>query len=27
MTMPGLSRTPSAENIRIKSDGVIEGLF
>ena len=27
MTMPGLSRTPSAENIRIKPDGVIEGLF
>jgi formate--tetrahydrofolate ligase len=27
MTMPGLSRTPSAENIRIKADGVIEGLF
>jgi formate--tetrahydrofolate ligase len=27
MTMPGLSKTPSAENIRIKSDGVIEGLF
>ena len=27
MTMPGLSRQPSAENIRIKPDGVIEGLF
>lgn len=27
MTMPGLSRTPSAENIRINPDGVIEGLF
>jgi formate--tetrahydrofolate ligase len=27
MTMPGLSRTPSAENIRIRPDGVIEGLF
>jgi len=27
MTMPGLSRTPSAENIRIHADGVIEGLF
>ncbi|HVX88110.1 MAG TPA: formate--tetrahydrofolate ligase, partial [Gemmatimonadales bacterium] len=27
MTMPGLSRQPSAEHIRIKPDGVIEGLF
>jgi len=27
MTMPGLSRTPSAEAIRINPDGVIEGLF
>ncbi|MEO6067701.1 MAG: formate--tetrahydrofolate ligase [Gemmatimonadales bacterium] len=27
MTMPGLSRVPSAEAIRIRADGVIEGLF
>ena len=27
MTMPGLSKVPSAEAIRIKPDGVIEGLF
>ncbi|WP_027261753.1 formate--tetrahydrofolate ligase [Sedimentitalea nanhaiensis] len=27
MTMPGLPRTPSAENIRLNSDGQIEGLF
>jgi formate--tetrahydrofolate ligase len=27
MTMPGLSKTPSAENIRILPDGTIEGLF
>lgn len=27
MTMPGLSRTPSAEGIRILPDGTIEGLF
>jgi formate--tetrahydrofolate ligase len=27
MTMPGLSKTPSAENIRVLPDGTIEGLF
>jgi formate--tetrahydrofolate ligase len=27
MTMPGLSKTPSAENIRVHPDGRIEGLF
>ncbi len=27
MTMPGLSRTPSAEAIRVNADGSIEGLF
>ena len=27
MTMPGLSKVPAAEAIRINSDGVIEGLF
>ncbi len=27
MTMPGLARTPSAEAIRVNSDGSIEGLF
>ena len=27
MTMPGLSKTPSAEAIRVHSDGTIEGLF
>jgi formate--tetrahydrofolate ligase len=27
MTMPGLSRTPSAEAIRVHADGKIEGLF
>jgi formate--tetrahydrofolate ligase len=27
MTMPGLSRTPSAEAIRVHADGRIEGLF
>jgi formate--tetrahydrofolate ligase len=27
MTMPGLSRTPAAERIRLHSDGTIEGLF
>ena len=27
MTMPGLSKVPSAEAIRINPDGVIEGLF
>ncbi len=27
MTMPGLSKTPSAEAIRVHSDGRIEGLF
>jgi formate--tetrahydrofolate ligase len=27
MTMPGLSKVPSAEAIRINADGVIEGLF
>ena len=27
MTMPGLSRTPSAEAIRVHPDGRIEGLF
>ena len=27
MTMPGLSKTPSAENIRVLADGTIEGLF
>ena len=27
MTMPGLSKTPSAEGIRVLADGTIEGLF
>ena len=27
MTMPGLPRAPSAENIRLNTDGEIEGLF
>ncbi len=27
MTMPGLSKTPAAENIRVHADGRIEGLF
>ena len=27
MTMPGLSKTPAAEQIRVHSDGTIEGLF
>jgi formate--tetrahydrofolate ligase len=27
MTMPGLPRKPAAENIRVNSDGEIEGLF
>jgi formate--tetrahydrofolate ligase len=27
MTMPGLSRTPAAERIRLHADGTIEGLF
>jgi formate--tetrahydrofolate ligase len=27
MTMPGLSKTPAAESIRVHSDGRIEGLF
>ena len=27
MTMPGLPKTPSAESIRVNSDGEIEGLF
>jgi formate--tetrahydrofolate ligase len=27
MTMPGLSRTPAAEAIRVHADGRIEGLF
>jgi len=27
MTMPGLSKTPSAEAIRVLADGTIEGLF
>jgi formate--tetrahydrofolate ligase len=27
MTMPGLPRVPSAENIRLNADGEIEGLF
>jgi formate--tetrahydrofolate ligase len=27
MTMPGLPRKPSAENIRINEDGLIDGLF
>ena len=27
MTMPGLGKTPSAENIRVHPDGRIEGLF
>ncbi|MEP7326955.1 MAG: formate--tetrahydrofolate ligase [Gemmatimonadota bacterium] len=27
MTMPGLSKTPSAEAIRVNADGSIEGLF
>lgn len=27
MTMPGLSKTPAAESIRVHPDGTIEGLF
>jgi formyltetrahydrofolate synthetase len=27
MTMPGLSKTPAAESIRVHPDGKIEGLF
>ena len=27
MTMPGLSKTPAAEKIRVHADGTIEGLF
>ncbi len=27
MTMPGLSKSPSAERIRMLPDGTIEGLF
>jgi len=27
MTMPGLSRTPAAEAIKVHPDGTIEGLF
>ena len=27
MTMPGLSKTPAAERIRVHPDGTIEGLF
>ena len=27
MTMPGLSKTPAAERIRMLDDGTIEGLF
>jgi formate--tetrahydrofolate ligase len=27
MTMPGLSKTPSAEKMRVLPDGTIEGLF
>ena len=27
MTMPGLSKTPSAEKMRVHPDGTIEGLF
>ena len=27
MTMPGLPRIPSAENIHLNDDGQIEGLF
>jgi formate--tetrahydrofolate ligase len=27
MTMPGLSKTPAAEGIRVHADGTIEGLF
>ena len=27
MTMPGLSKTPAAEAIRVNADGTIEGLF
>jgi len=27
MTMPGLSKTPAAEAIRVHPDGTIEGLF
>ena len=27
MTMPGLSKTPSAERMRVLPDGTIEGLF
>jgi len=26
MTMPGLSRTPAAEGMRVHPDGTIEGL-
>ncbi|HXS25600.1 MAG TPA: hypothetical protein VN719_15300 [Gemmatimonadales bacterium] len=27
MTMPGLSKTPAAEAIRVHPNGTIEGLF
>jgi formate--tetrahydrofolate ligase len=27
MTMPGLSKAPAAERIRVHPDGTIEGLF
>jgi len=27
MTMPGLSKSPAAERIRVHPDGTIEGLF
>jgi formate--tetrahydrofolate ligase len=27
MTMPGLSKRPAAEGIRVQADGTIEGLF
>ena len=27
MTMPGLPRVPSADNIKLNADGQIEGLF
>ena len=27
MTMPGLSKVPAAEAMKVKADGTIEGLF
>ena len=27
MTMPGLPRVPSADNIHLNDDGLVEGLF